>query len=170
MARPAPPTQTPYALGTAVADAFAYGVASGDMTVDSAVLWTRAPGGVDVVPELSETPGFERPTALPSLRATDASDFTIKARATGLEPDFPGLVAASVRAAGVPAGSIEPAAFASFNTFSYALLTLDPTTLTVQVKGFPSVNDPATLQKDDAVREYEGRQVREILSFQVEAK
>src|SRR5262249_39925199 len=40
----------------------------------------------------------------------------------GLEPDFPGLVAASIRAAGVPAGSIEPAAFASFNTFSYAVL------------------------------------------------
>jgi phosphodiesterase/alkaline phosphatase D-like protein len=87
----------------------------------------------------------------------------------GLEPDFPGLVRESVRAQGVPPGSIEPAAFASFNTFSYAVLTLGPSALTVQVKGFPSVNDAASLQRADVLREYEARQAEEILSFQVRA-
>ena len=87
----------------------------------------------------------------------------------GLEPDFPGLAAASVRAAGVPPGSVEPLAFVSFNSFTYAVLTLDHSTLTIQVKGFPAVA-PARLQDAAGLAEYEQREAQEILRFQVNAQ
>ena len=88
----------------------------------------------------------------------------------GLEADFPGLVADSVRATGSQPGTIEPLDFASFNTYGYAVLTFDATTLGVQVKGFPIVSDPATLLDAQAEKEYESRQAQEILSFQVKAQ
>jgi len=42
------PTQTPVAVAAALSQPFAYGVASGDMTTTSAVLWTRTPDAADV--------------------------------------------------------------------------------------------------------------------------
>lgn len=88
----------------------------------------------------------------------------------GLEADFPGLVASSIRADGVRAGSVEPLAFASFNTYSYAVLTLDRATLTVRVKGFPIVPDPSVLDNPPVEAEYEGRVAQDILSFQLKAQ
>jgi hypothetical protein len=37
----------------------------------------------------------------------------------GLEPDFPGLDTASIRATGTPTGQVVPMDFASFNTYAY---------------------------------------------------
>jgi alkaline phosphatase D len=93
VAAPAAPATTPTALArpaarsTAASSApFAYGVAAGDMTADSAVLWTRAAVPGEVVAEVSESEGFERPTALPAIQATDATDLTVKVSARGLKP------------------------------------------------------------------------------------
>ncbi len=88
----------------------------------------------------------------------------------GLEANFPGLDATSVQSDGGKAGTVEPIDFASFNTFSYAILTFDKTSIHVQVKGIPNVGDPATLLKADAEKEYESRQAQEILSFTVKAQ
>ena len=88
----------------------------------------------------------------------------------GLEADFPGLVADSVKATGVQPGTIEPLDFASFNTYGYAVLGFDQGSLSVQVKGFPIVSDPALLLNAGAEKEYESRQAQPILSFQVKAQ
>jgi phosphodiesterase/alkaline phosphatase D-like protein len=85
----------------------------------------------------------------------------------GLEADFPGLQAPSIKATGAQAGTVEPLDFASFNTYAYAVLAFSKDSLKVQVKGFPIVPDPATLQNTEAEKEYESRQAEEILSFEV---
>jgi phosphodiesterase/alkaline phosphatase D-like protein len=91
--RPTPPRvstaedgATPYPITPALTAAFAYGVASGDMTSESAVLWTHTPGPATVIPELSLTPSFDHAQALPAATTSEASDFTVKALATGLQP------------------------------------------------------------------------------------
>jgi alkaline phosphatase D len=61
----------------------------------------------------------------------------------GLEADFPGLDAASIRSAGARAGLAEPLAFVSFRSYSYAVLTFDASRLHVQVKTMPALSDPA---------------------------
>jgi len=76
----------PYPVTPALTASFAYGVASGDMTSESAVLWTRTPGPATVIPELSLTPSFDRAQALPAATTSEASDFTVKVLATGLQP------------------------------------------------------------------------------------
>jgi phosphodiesterase/alkaline phosphatase D-like protein len=80
------PTQTPVPSEPAQSSPFAYGVASGDMTPTSAILWTRTPETGDIIPELSTDQAFSNPTALPALHSSDASDFTIKAAAGSLSP------------------------------------------------------------------------------------
>jgi hypothetical protein len=47
------PTQTPVPVAAGRLQPFAYGVASGDMTADSAILWTRTPDAADVTAEIS---------------------------------------------------------------------------------------------------------------------
>jgi len=64
---------------------FAYGVASGDMTSDSVVLWTRTPTATSVTPELSENDSFHNPTALTSVQTKADNDFTVKVIAAGLK-------------------------------------------------------------------------------------
>ena len=88
----------------------------------------------------------------------------------GLEANFPGLDAASVRSAGGKPGVVEPLAFASFNSYSYAVLTFDQSHLHVQVKGMPAVADPSTLRNADVEREYEARRAEETFSFTVHAQ
>jgi phosphodiesterase/alkaline phosphatase D-like protein len=85
----------------------------------------------------------------------------------GLEMAFPGLDTASIHSAGGTPGTAEPIAFASFNTYSYAVLTFDQSSLHVQVKSMPIVPDPATLLNADAEQAYENRPVEETLSFTV---
>jgi phosphodiesterase/alkaline phosphatase D-like protein len=80
------PTQTPVPVAAARPQPFAYGVASGDMTADSAILWTRTPDAADVVAEISSTPDFAQPSQLPLVHSDAASDFTVKVLAGGLAP------------------------------------------------------------------------------------
>lgn len=65
-----------YSITPAITAPFAYGVASGDMTSESAVLWTRTPGLITatVIPELSLTPSFDHAQALPEATTSDAGD------------------------------------------------------------------------------------------------
>jgi phosphodiesterase/alkaline phosphatase D-like protein len=88
----------------------------------------------------------------------------------GLEPSFPGLVASSVVASGMPAGQIIAADFVSFRTFGYAVLTFDHTSLSVRVMGIPAVTDPTQLYNPSAEKTYEQQQAAEILRFQVVAQ
>jgi hypothetical protein len=88
----------------------------------------------------------------------------------GLEADFPGLDAASIHSAGGTPGIVEPLAFASFNTYSYAVLTFDRSSLHVQVKSMPIVPDPSMLLHADAEQEYENQPLEDTLSFTVKAQ
>jgi phosphodiesterase/alkaline phosphatase D-like protein len=88
----------------------------------------------------------------------------------GLESSFPGLVASSVVAAGMPAGQIIAADFVSFRTFTYAVLQFDRTSLSVRVNGIPAVMDPAQLYDPSFEKSYEQEQAQEILRFQVLAQ
>ena len=65
-------------LPAARLEPFAYGVAAGDLTSDSVVLWTRTPGAASVRAELAASETFENLTALPTVPATAATDFTVK--------------------------------------------------------------------------------------------
>jgi alkaline phosphatase D len=88
----------------------------------------------------------------------------------GLEADFPGLDAASVRIAGRPPGALDPVAFASYATYSYAVLTFDQSQVHVQLKSMPYVADPKVLRDDAAAeRAYEARRPVEASSFVVRA-
>lgn len=74
-----------------VPEAYAEGVASGDPTSDSVLLWTRvsAPANVSAVPltvEVSETPTFEQLVTSASTRALAAADHTCRVLVAGLEP------------------------------------------------------------------------------------
>ena len=80
----------------------------------------------------------------------------------GLEFGFPGLFVE---------GKLEPLAFASFRSFSYAVLTFDATRLLVEVRTMPSVPDPKRLESDlGALREYEARGVEDTLRFWIRAR
>ena len=78
------PTQTPVTVSPARTEPFAYGVASGDMTAATAILWTRTTDAAEVVAEVSTTASFDQPNTLPAVRSTRASDFTVKVTARGL--------------------------------------------------------------------------------------
>ena len=89
----------------------------------------------------------------------------------GLEPDFPGLDRSSLRVAGRPDGVWDAVAFASFATYSYAVLTFGPSSVSVQLKTLPYVADPRQLRDDPAAeREYEARRPVEASSFVVHAQ
>jgi hypothetical protein len=88
----------------------------------------------------------------------------------GLEPTFPGLIASSVHAAGEPTGTIAPMDFANFQSFSYAVLTLDRKSLTVQIKGIPMIADPTRLDDPKVESEYEAAKATELLGFQILAQ
>jgi phosphodiesterase/alkaline phosphatase D-like protein len=86
----------------------------------------------------------------------------------GLEPDFPGLRADSVFAEGGAPGVVEPAAFASFNTYTYALLQVNGGILTIQVNGMPIV-DFARLADPFGLDAFTRQAPHPILRFQVQA-
>lgn len=84
----------------------------------------------------------------------------------GLEDD-----ASDVRIDGRAATGANAAAFASFGTYSYVVLTFDQSQAHVQVKTMPYVPDPKTLRDDAAAeREYEARRPVEASSFVVRAR
>jgi phosphodiesterase/alkaline phosphatase D-like protein len=80
------PTQTPIPVTAGRSEPFAYGVASGDMTPSSAILWTRTGSEADVAADLSTSNDFTSVTTLPTVHSTDSSDFTAKISASGLTP------------------------------------------------------------------------------------
>ena len=88
----------------------------------------------------------------------------------GLEATFPGLDAASVAAAGVPAGKVEATAFASFRSFTYSLLTFDQSSVAVRVMGLPAVTDATTLLDPERLKAYEGLRANELMRFKVNAQ
>jgi hypothetical protein len=83
----------------------------------------------------------------------------------GLEPSM-GLIPDSVLAQGGPDGVPEPAAFASFNTFTYAVLAIQDAVLTVRIVGHPGFEFPVLLDPA-ALAEYANTPSQTILQFQV---
>ncbi|MEZ4472916.1 MAG: alkaline phosphatase D family protein [bacterium] len=71
------------------ADLFQHGVASGDPLPDAVVLWTRVTpatdGPVEVFWEIATAPDFRQRTAVGTVEATEARDYTVKLDATDLE-------------------------------------------------------------------------------------
>ncbi|MFA6117993.1 MAG: alkaline phosphatase D family protein [Sphingomonas sp.] len=67
---------------------FPEGVASGDPTADSVLLWTRCPGdaAVPLRAEIAEDPDFVRVVATAPAMATAASDWTTRVLVAGLKP------------------------------------------------------------------------------------
>lgn len=87
----------------------------------------------------------------------------------GLEPDFPGLVRESVLGVDGTPGAIEPAAFAAYRTFAYAVLTIDHDLLSVRVEGFPAVDYP-DFADPAAMAAYNAQEPRTLIRFQVRAQ
>jgi alkaline phosphatase D len=69
--------------------AFTHGIQSGDVTADSAIVWTRADRPSRMVVELSSNPGFRGVRRVEGPVLTDASDFTGKVALRGLAPGRP---------------------------------------------------------------------------------
>ncbi len=67
---------------------FQHGVASGDATDTSAVLWTRTSHAAVLKLEVSTDPSFQPPHDFATTAfAVSGQDFTVKVTATGLDPD-----------------------------------------------------------------------------------
>jgi hypothetical protein len=86
----------------------------------------------------------------------------------GLEPETVSVLPDSVVAEGGQPGVLEPAAFASFNTFTYAVLSVEDRLLTVRVTGLPGA-DIASLIVPGGVAAYANGPAHTILQFQVQA-
>ena len=88
--QPAPATSatasvTPIATGAADNTTFGLGVASGDVTSSSAVVWTRADGADAVEAQISKDASLKTYTSVPASTSA-ARDFAVKAVFRGLEP------------------------------------------------------------------------------------
>ncbi len=81
-----PDLDTPYPENPPSTMPFGYGVASGDMTSDSVILWTRTTGPSQVVPEIAESADFSNALALAPGDTVAESDFTAKVVVAGLRP------------------------------------------------------------------------------------
>lgn len=66
---------------------FRHGIASGDVSSDSAVLWTRINKEAIVKLEVSTDPTFKKLDFKQNVRAHESDDFTVKTIATNLKPD-----------------------------------------------------------------------------------
>ena len=66
---------------------FTHGVASGDVTPTSAILWTRLDGPSSVIVDVWEDLTGQKVFQPTGSQATAAGDFTVKIEATGLRPD-----------------------------------------------------------------------------------
>lgn len=68
---------------------FTHGVASGDVTSDGAVLWTRVDNAATLTLEISEDPSFRQIDFKDKVAALESDDYTAKDLATGLKPGTP---------------------------------------------------------------------------------
>jgi alkaline phosphatase D len=66
---------------------FKHRVASGDVTSESAVLWSQTDQDGQVTVQVSKHPNFQKLDFESSVHATADSDFTVKSQAVGLKPD-----------------------------------------------------------------------------------
>src|SRR6266849_5652893 len=64
---------------------FTHGVACGEPTSTDVVLWTRTSSAASLTPELLDDAGAVQ-QALPPVRTSAETDFTVKTLATGLAP------------------------------------------------------------------------------------
>jgi alkaline phosphatase D len=80
-------TATPAATPTPSAVAFTYGVASGDVTDTSVILWTRVDAEAQVTAEVALDEQFDQVVASEKAQAKADNDFTVKAPVGGLDPD-----------------------------------------------------------------------------------
>jgi alkaline phosphatase D len=64
-----------------------HGVASGDVTPSSAVIWARASGPAHMHVEIDTHPGFRHPKSRGTASASEATDFTAQLTVDGLQPD-----------------------------------------------------------------------------------
>ncbi len=105
------------------------------------------------------------PSADPRFRGLRAAGLD----PVGLEPDFPGLVLDSIVSAGGAPGVWEPAAFASYDSFTYAVLTVDGPLLTVRVVGQPATAE-ADLHTPEGLSRYLAAEPGTLFQFQVRAQ
>ncbi len=91
-----------------------HGVATGDVTATSAVLWTRASGDAEIVFEIDDDPELEKPRRL-TAAADPAGDFTAHVTIDGLEPatTYHVRISAGDGAGGSESGSFTTAAAAT---------------------------------------------------------
>ncbi len=85
------PKSTP-ASGTAIASTgataeFNEGVAAGDVTTTSAILWTRARGGDTVIADISRDETFAQIDQSIATETSADTDYTVKTKVEGLSPD-----------------------------------------------------------------------------------
>ena len=66
---------------------FTHGIASGDVTSESAVLWTRTDQDTQVNVQVSKLPNFKKLDFQNTAHSTSDSDFTVKFLAKGLKPN-----------------------------------------------------------------------------------
>lgn len=66
---------------------FTHGVASGDVTATSVILWTRLDAEAEVTAEVALDEQFEQVVASEKVQAKVEDDFVVKADIDGLEPD-----------------------------------------------------------------------------------
>jgi phosphodiesterase/alkaline phosphatase D-like protein len=83
----ATPTATVAATPTPSEAAFPHGVASGDVTDTSVILWTRAEAEGEVTADVALDGQFEQVVASEKVQAEAESDFVVKAAIEGLQPD-----------------------------------------------------------------------------------
>jgi alkaline phosphatase D len=74
-------------LGEVDTEVFTHGVASGDVTDDSVVLWTRAEGVDSVTVEVAEDEGFARNRIEIDGSTSEERDFTVKVNVDDLGSD-----------------------------------------------------------------------------------
>ncbi|QEL16243.1 alkaline phosphatase D family protein [Limnoglobus roseus] len=82
----AEPTQKPNSAVASEPPGTPCGVASGDVTHDTAVVWSRTDGSAKMVVEYATTADFRQPRRAEPVAATPEADFTAKALLAGLPP------------------------------------------------------------------------------------
>jgi alkaline phosphatase D len=80
-------TATAAATPTPSEAAFTHGVASGDVTDTSVILWTRVDAEAEVTAEVASDAQFEQVVASERVQAEAENDFVVKASIEGLDPD-----------------------------------------------------------------------------------
>ena len=79
--------QDPLPAGEVSTDVFTHGVASGDVTDDSAILWTRADGSETLTVEVAPSDAFDDDVIEASADTSSERDYTVNVKVEDLEAD-----------------------------------------------------------------------------------